>query len=84
MCFSHIEQLLGRTETRTRETMYAFYQSIPSNSLRHLPRRSCNNFGLQFVNSDIFKDNYSIDWSRVFFFCIGVDVLLCLMFVDTI
>ena len=35
--------------------------SVDTNSLRHLPRRSCKNCDLQFANTDRLKENYSID-----------------------
>ena len=35
--------------------------SVDRNSLRHHPRRSGKNCDLQFANTDILKDNYSID-----------------------
>ena len=58
--FFAYKKLLGRTETRTRDSMY---------SLRHLPRRSSKNCDLQFANTDRqtdrhtdrLKENYSID-----------------------
>ena len=56
VCFSGIKNLLGRTDTQTRERIQVL--SVDTNSLRHLPRQSSKNCDLQFAN--IFKDNYSI------------------------
>ena len=35
--------------------------SVDTNSLIHLPRQSSKNCDLEFANTDILKENYSID-----------------------
>ena len=59
VCFSRIKNLLDRTETRIRDTEDV--HSVDTNSLRQLPRRLSKNCDLQFENSAVFKENYSID-----------------------
>ena len=61
--FFAYKKIVGRTETRTRDS-----QDVPREdtiSLRHLPRGSSKNCDLQFANVDRLMANYSIDMYSV-------------------
>ena len=57
-CFSHIQKMLGRTETRTRDRMYCQAIRTVTDISRDDRARIAT---CRFANTDILKKNYSID-----------------------
>ena len=58
-CFSHIQKMLGRTETQTRDRMYCqTIRTVRDISRDDRPNKNCD---LQFATTDRLKEIYSID-----------------------